>query len=154
MTARVLVYDIECSPISAYIWSLKPDFVPIDNIIEPPRILCVGAQWLGEKKVHLYSEWEHGRQGMLEGVREMFNQADVVAGFNSKSFDTPWILGELAREGFAPPSPFAQVDLYRESRQFRLPSHKLQWVSTEVFHLSGKLATGGFALWKAVLDGD
>lgn len=154
MSARTLVYDIECSPIVAYTWDLRPKFLPIENIVENPRILCIGAMWLGEKKVTLLSEWQHGRQGMLEGIRELFDQADVVAGFNSKSFDTPWVQGELAREGFAPPSPFTQVDLYRESKQFRLPSHRLQYISTEVFKLSGKMSTGGFGLWRAVLDGD
>src|SRR5213076_154023 len=114
----------------------------------------IGAQWLGEKKVSLLSEWEHGRQGMLEGIHRLFSEADVVAGFNSRSFDTPWVLGELASEVFAPPAPFAQVDLYRESRQFRLPSHKLQYISTELFDLSGKLSTGGFNLWKQVLAGE
>lgn len=154
MSARVLVYDIECSPILAYTWSLKPDYLPIDNIVENPRILCIGAQWLGEKRVTLLSEWEHGRKGMLEGIHRLFSEADSVAGFNSRSFDTPWVLAELARDGFLPPAPFNQVDLYRESRQFRLPSHKLQFVSTELFQLSGKLSTGGFGLWKQVLAGD
>lgn len=154
MSARVLVYDIECSPIVAYTWDLKPYRLPIENIIENPRILCIGAMWLGENRVKMLSEWEHGRVGMLEGIRDLFNQADVVAGFNSKSFDTPWVLGELAREGLQPPSPFSQVDLYRESRQFRFPSHRLQYISTEVFKLSGKMSTGGFGLWRSVLAGD
>lgn len=154
MSARTLVYDIECSPIVAYTWDLKPYRLPIDNIIEAPRILCIGVKWHGEKRVRLLSEWEHGRVGMLEGIRALFDEADAVVGFNSKSFDTPWVLGELAREGLQPPSPFVQVDLYRESRQFRFPSHKLQYISTEVFKLSGKMSTGGFGLWRSVLDGD
>lgn len=154
MSARVLVYDIECSPIVAYTWDLKPYRLPIDNIVEHPRLLCVGAQWLGDKRVQLFSEWQHGRQGMLENMHRLLSEADVVAGYNSRGFDTPWVLAELAREGFTPPAPFAQVDLYREARQFRLPSHKLQYVSTQLFRLSGKLSTGGFGLWKSVLDGD
>lgn len=154
MSARVLVYDVEVSPIVAYTWSLKPDFIPIDFIVENPRLLCIGYQWLGERKVGLLSEWEHGRAGMLEGIHRLFSEADVVSGFNSRSFDTPWVLAELARDGFPPPSPSTQVDLYREARQFRLPSHKLQYISTEIFHLSGKLSTGGMSLWRDVLAGD
>lgn len=154
MTARVLVYDIECSPIVAYTWDLKPYRLPIDNIVENPRILCIGAQWLGEKRVQLYSEWQHGREGMLENIHRLFSEADVVAGFNSKSFDTPWVLGELAREGHMPPAPFSQVDLYREARSsWRWPSMRLQYVA-ESLGLGSKMSTGGFGLWRAVLAGD
>jgi hypothetical protein len=136
-----------------YKWSLRDEFTPIDFIIEHPRILCIGAQWLGEKRVSLLSEWEHGRAGMLEGIHALFSEADAVAGYNSRGFDTPWVEGEFAREGMTPTSPFMQVDLYREAKRFRYPSHKLQYVSTAL-GLSGKLSTGGFGLWKAVLAGD
>lgn len=153
MSAKVLIYDIECSPAVTYKWSLRDEFTPIDFVIEDPRILCIGAKWLGEKRVFLLSEWEHGRRGMLEGIHDLFAQADVVSGYNSRGFDTPWVEGELAREGFMPPAPFNQVDLFREAKRFRFLSHKLQYVSTAL-GLEGKMSTGGFGLWKAVLDGD
>lgn len=153
MSARVLVYDIECSPAVTFKWSLRDEYTPIEFVIEDPRILCIGAKWLGEKKVFLLSEWEHGRAGMLEGIHRLFSEADVVAGYNSRGFDTPWVEGEFAREGMLPTAPFNQVDLYREARRFRFLSHKLQYVSTAL-GLSGKLSTGGFSLWKGVLDGD
>ena len=152
-SARVLVYDIECSPAITYKWSLRDEYTPIEFILEDPRILCIGAKWLGEKRVSLLSEWEHGRLGMLQGIHDLFSSADVVAGFNSRGFDTPWVMGELAREHFNPPSPFSEVDLFRESKRFRFISHKLQYVSTAL-GLDGKLSTGGISLWKEVLAGD
>lgn len=154
MSARVLVYDIECSPILAYTWDLKPYRLPIENILEDPRILCIGAKWLGEKRVSLISEWEHGRRGMLDAIHEMFTEADVAVGFNSKSFDTRWVLGELAREGYAPPSPFQQVDLYREAASlWKLPSHRLAYI-TRALNVRTKLDAGGWKTWMGVLEGD
>jgi DNA polymerase elongation subunit (family B) len=154
VTARVLIYDIEVSPIVAYTWDLKPFRLPIENIVEDPRILCIGFKWLGEKKVHLISEWEHGREGMLEQIHAAFDEADAVVGFNSKSFDTRWVLGELAREGYAPPSPFSEVDLYREARSlWKYPSHRLAYL-TKALGVKTKLDAGGFGTWKGVLAGD
>lgn len=154
MSARVLVYDIECSPILAYTWDLKPYRLPIENIVEDPRILCIGAKWLGEKRVFLFSEWEHGRQGMLDAIHAMFSEADVAVGFNSKSFDTRWVLGELAREGYNPPAPFAEVDLYREAASlWKLPSHRLAYI-TKSLNVKTKLDAGGWKTWTSVLAGD
>lgn len=154
MSARVLIYDIEVTPILAYTWDLKPYRLPIDNIVEDPRIVCIGAKWLGEKRVSLISEWEHGRRGMLDRIHEMFTEADAAIGFNSKSFDTRWVLGELAREGYAPPAPFAEVDLYREARAlWKLPSHRLAYI-TKALDVRTKLDAGGWGTWMGVINGD
>lgn len=154
MQPRVLVYDIEVTPILAYTWDLKPYRLPIENIVEDPRIVCIGAKWLGEKRVSLLSEWEHGRQGMLERIHALFDEADCAVGFNSKSFDTRWVQGELAREGFTPPSPMTEVDLYREARGlWKLPSHRLAYI-TKSLDVKTKLDAGGWATWMGVINGD
>lgn len=154
MTARLLYYDVECTPLTVHAWSLRDLNVGLSQIVEDPRLLCVAWKWNDEKQIHFTSEWGDGRMGMLQRLHDAFDEADVALGYNSVGFDTPWVQGELAREGFLPPSPFKQVDLYKQARKhFRYPSHKLQYVSGAL-SIGSKIETGGFGLWTKVMAGD
>ncbi|WP_068119320.1 ribonuclease H-like domain-containing protein, partial [Nocardioides massiliensis] len=150
---RVLVTDIETSPILAYTWGLRNQFISIDQIVEPTRMLCFAAKWVGEKKTVFYSEFHHSREEMVEAAWKLIDEADVVVGYNHKSFDMRHFTREFMEAGMPPPSPVKLVDLYREARQAYFPSHKLQYVSTAV-GLEGKLSHTGFKLWTQCLAGD
>lgn len=150
---KVLTLDCETSPMVCYSWGLKNQFISIGQIIEPTRLLCFGAKWLHEKRVQHYSEWVDGKQGMLDAAHRLISEADVIVGFNHRSFDMKHFTREFMEAGMTPPSPVQLVDLYLESRQAFFPSHKLQWVSTRL-GLEGKLSHTGFKLWADVLAGD
>lgn len=154
MSARVLLTDIETTPITVHTWSLRDLNVGLNQIIEHPRILGVGWKWYGQSATRYASEMQLGRAGMLAEVHEQLDKADVVVHYNGDRFDIPWVQGEFAREGLTPPSPFKSVDLYKVAKKnFRFPSHKLQYVSTAL-GLEGKYETGGHDLWRRVMDGD
>lgn len=154
MSAKLLYLDIECSPLVVHSWSLRDLHIGLNQIVEDPRMIGVGLMWEGERKSTFYSEFHHGRREMLEVVHAALDEADLVAGYNSQGFDVPWINGELAREGFLPPSPHKNIDLYRIAKKhFRFPSHKLQYVSTAL-GLPGKHETGGHSLWVKCMEGD
>lgn len=154
MSARTLFWDIECTPIVAHIWGLRDLNVGLNQIIEKPRIFGFAAAWEGQSP-KWYAEWdEGGRLGMLQKAHELMDEAEVVVSYNGAGFDTKWLNAELVAEAIAPPSPFKHVDLYKVAKaNFRLPSFKLQAVSTHV-GLSGKLDTGGHRLWIDCINGD
>ena len=119
--AKVLVLDIETAPGRAFIWQLRTDYVPISQVIEHPRMLCFAAKWLHEKKVRFHSERE-GREEMIEAAWSLLDEADIVVGYNSRSFDIPHLQREMVELGYAPPSPWVDVDLLIEipkNRNFR-----------------------------------
>lgn len=155
MTAKVLLYDVECAPVVAHIWSLRDLSVGINQIVTDPALLGIGHKWYGSETPPRYlSVNKLGREAMLEQLWRLFDDADVVAGYNNNGFDNKWVQGEFAREGFTPPSPFKSIDLYRIARaNFRFPSYKLQYVSTAL-GLEGKLSTGGHDLWVRTMAGD
>ena len=153
MSAKVLTLDIETSPLVCYTWGLKNQFISIGQIIEPTRLLCFGAKWLHEKRVQHFSEWADGKQGMLDAAHSLITEADVIVGYNHRSFDMKHFTREFMEAHMPPPSPVSTVDLYVESRQAFFPSHKLQFVSTAL-GLDGKLGHTGFQLWVDVLAGD
>lgn len=151
---RTLYLDIETSPLKKFSWGLRNDYGTIQEIIEDPEILCIGAKFRNDKTYHEFSEWNDGRVGMLEGVAALLDEADVLAGWNSKAFDHKWINGELLKEGIPLPSPVKHLDLMRVTQKHvRLPSYKLEYVAQQLVG-AGKMDTGGFGLWKAVDRGD
>lgn len=126
----------------------------LDQIIADPRIMGVGAKWLGGKPSHFWSEYHHGRTEMLQKIHDLLDEADAVVTYNGQSFDLPWIQGELDREGIGTPSPFKHIDLYRIGKKSkRFPSHKLQYVSRALL-ADSKVSTGGIKLWIDCLWGD
>lgn len=151
---KTLNLDIECAPALAYIWDLKTRYVTPDKIVTPKRMLCFAGKWLGDDDVHFFSEWDDGTEAMLHQIWNLLDQADAVLHYNGRRFDIPYINTEFAQADLPPPSPYAQIDLYRAvTRQFSFMSNSLDSVS-RALGTARKLGHEGFGLWVKVLDGD
>jgi hypothetical protein len=151
---RVLLIDIETSPLLVYTWGLWQQNIGINQIVEPTRMLCFAAKWLGEPDTMFFSENEHGRLDMVNAAWNLLDQADAVIHYYGSQFDVKHLNREFLDAGLTPPSPFKQVDLkLAVSKRFKFPSNKLQFVS-QALGLSGKEATGGFDLWRGCMNGD
>lgn len=151
---RLLTVDIETRPIEAYAWGLWQQNIGLSQIKDPGAMLCFAAKWHGESRVHFFSEWEHGREEMARALHRLFDEADGIIGWNSDKFDIRWIAAQFLEFGMAKPSPFAKIDLMRSvKRQCYLPSYRLDYVS-QWLGIGRKVQTGGFELWRDVLNGD
>lgn len=127
---RILLFDIETSLAKVYTYGLWDQNISIANIIEHPRMIAFTAKWLGEKKIHAYSEYHQSRQEMLEALHALLDEADLVVGWNSKGFDVRWVNSEFMVENMLPPSPYKQLDLMQEAkRNARFLSNKLDYIS-------------------------
>lgn len=132
---KVLFFDIETSLASGYFYGLYDQNISIANIIEHPRMIAFTAKWLGKKKVHAHSEYHDGRKGMLDAMWDLLDEADVVAGWNSRSFDIKWVNSEFMVEKMTPPSPYKQIDLMQETKKnARFISNKLSYVSQRLLN--------------------
>jgi DNA polymerase elongation subunit (family B) len=153
MNARILDIDIETAPAKVHAWGLFNQNIGLSQVLEDPRIMGFGAKWRHERRVQWYSEYHHDRPTMLSKAHDLLDEADVVVHYNGNTFDTPWIQGELAREGYDAPSPFKQIDLYRVAkRNMRFLSHKLQYVSGALLGDS-KVQHSGHSMWVKCLEG-
>lgn len=151
---RVLIVDIETAPALMWGWGMYNQNFGVNQIKEFPYILCVGAQWLGEKKVMMFSKWEHGEVGMLEAIHRLLTEADLVVGKNSTKFDLPWIRTELLKHKIGPFPLVTHVDLEKTARgKFRFHSNKLEYI-LEYLGLGGKMEHEGFGMWRKVMEGD
>lgn len=150
--ARVLYVDIETSPNIADVWGLWDQNVGLAQLRESSRVIGFGAKWRGQKTVHWYSEYEHGREEMLKAAHDLYDQADVVVTYNGDKFDHLHLNAEWVTTGLAPPSPCQSLDLYKVvKKQFRFPSNKLQYVAERLLDDS-KIQNGGHSLWRRCLD--
>lgn len=150
---RILTLDIETSPAVAYVWGLRDQQVSTTQIVEPSRVLCWAGKWLDSSKVLFYSEHHHSREEMIEQAWRALDEADLVVGYNHVAFDIKHLQREFILGGYAPPSPWQDVDLLRVMRsRFKFMSNKLGYVLDQL-GLESKLDAGGMETWRKVLAG-
>jgi hypothetical protein len=155
---NILLLDIETAPISAYVWSLWKQNVYIDQIISNWFMLTWSAKWLYSTEV--MSDAITPEEVQLESdarivysLLQLLDKADVVIAHNGMAFDIPKINARAIVNGFAPPSPYQQIDTLMIARkQFGFSSNKLDALAT-VFGMPGKIKTD-FKLWSDCMKGD
>lgn len=149
---KVLIIDIETSPLVGYTWGVWNQNVI--EVLEHKRMLCFAAKWVGERKVHFYSEHADGTEAMVRAAHELLDEADVVVHYNGQKFDVPHLKREMALIGLRRPSPFVQIDLLLNVRkEFNFDQNRLKDI-TAAFGLEGKAQHEGFGLWVKCLAGN
>lgn len=150
---RILFLDIETAPAVVYSWSLFDVTVGIDQIISPGGTICFGAMWKGERKVHFWSDWQHGHEEMVKAAHRLFSEADAVVTYNGDKFDLPKLQGEFITANLPPPPPATSIDVYKAVKKLGLLSNKLAFVGP-LLTGDDKIKHEGFRLWSKVMDGD
>ena len=151
---NVCTIDIERRPAISSHWGLWKQNISTHNIIDPGGMICFSYKWYDNPEPVNVSEWEQGTELMLETLWAVLDDADILVHYNGERFDVPHMNTELALAGYTPPSPFKQIDLLKTARkQFNFLSNKLDYVADQL-GVGRKTETGGFDLWKRVMDGD
>lgn len=129
---KVVTIDIETAPMLAETYTLWPKHIPWKNVKRPTRIVSITAKPLGG--VPVYScEWDHGREALIETSWRILDEADVVVGWNSNTFDTAIVNREAAILGFTEPSPYHKVDVMRKVKsKMKFDSHSLGFVVSQL----------------------
>ena len=151
---KLLFLDLETTPMTAHTWGLWQQNVGLNQILESTEVMCFGARWYGQKKVIFKSTHHDGKQEMLDELHALMDEADIVCGWNSASFDHKHIRREFLEAGMLPPSPTKDLDLMRVVKsQFRFPSNKLDYVAQKL-GVGAKVQHSGFELWIKCMAGD
>ncbi len=156
---RILVLDIETSPLVSYHWRTRDENIGMEQIKEDTTILCFAAQWLGEKRVHWFGTGGRGAakvrddRAVMRRLWWFLDKADVVIGHNIKQFDLKRIRSRMLELGMKPYSPVRPVDTLSESfRNFGHTFNKLAWVTRkQKLKKSEHPEFPGISLWVAVL---
>jgi len=158
--AKVLILDIETTPIVSFTWGLFDQNVALNQIIEDWSILSWAAKWMDSDKV-FYSDTRKEKntrndKKLLKEIWNLIDEADIVVGQNSTSFDIKKLNALFILNGMKPPSSFRQIDTMRVAKsKFKFTSNKLEYMSKNLCEEHVKLTErkfNGFDLWKACLN--
>jgi DNA polymerase III epsilon subunit-like protein len=116
-------------------WGLFDQNHSINQIVEPSGMISYAAAWHGEERNPLFrSVYHDGKERMLRGIWSLLDDADIVIGWNSKSFDVKHIHTEFSLIGIGEPSPYRHIDLLQVCRKkFKHDSNKLDWIAQRYF---------------------
>lgn len=127
---KILIIDIETSPIRAKLWRLGKQVVTLDQLDEDWYVMAWAAKWLGDSRI-FYSdqsevpEMKNDKKSMEE-VRALLLEADVVITQNGISFDLPKLMTRFFFWKLGPIKKLRQWDNLKVVRRiFGFTSNKL-----------------------------
>ena len=162
MGPKILVFDVETSPLITYTWGLFDQNIGLEQIKNDWHLLSWAAKWLNEKEI-LYQDQRHARRisddkKLLKGLWELLDEADIVVTQNGNSFDIKKLNARFIINGMKPPASYQCIDTFRiAKRKFGFTSNKLQYLTDVLCKKYKKLKHTkypGFELWEQVLAGN
>lgn len=160
---KILILDVELSPIVAYVWQTFDVTVGLDQILEDWSVLAFCAKWLDGKNVIYRDTGGRGKnkvrddRALLAELGELLDQADIVVGHNVKAFDLRKIRSRMLELGMPVPSPTAVCDTLQMARRAgAFTSNKLKFLCDKLTNAKKDSHSKfpGMALWRAVLEDD
>lgn len=160
---KVILYDLETLPMVTATFSLYPDNIGHNNILSDWSIINVCWKELGKPTIYSSSILDDKEMFKMDvnndlvvvcKLREVFQDADIIIGHNSKKFDTKRLNTRLIYWGLDPlPSGLQQVDTLQEIRKVAaFSSNRLDYLGQMLLG-EGKAETSK-GLWLRVLKGD
>lgn len=155
---RILIFDIETSPLKAYIWNTWKTNVYQEQIISDWFCLAWSAKWLYSNEImgEVVTPEEVAKEDdsrIMTYLWELINEADIVVSHNGNNFDIPRINSRFILNGLTPTKPYFSIDTCQiAKKQFGFTSNKLDALAG-YFNIPHKLDTD-FNLWKRCLEGD
>jgi DNA polymerase elongation subunit (family B) len=149
---KLLFLDIENSPKLIYAWDLyETNALKVEKQSE---IMSFAWKWQGDKNVKVISLRQYKPKELLKKIHGILDEADIVCGHNSKSFDVKMLNAFFIHYGLPPTRPFKQIDTLQIARRhFKFASNKLNDLG-EYLGVGKKVPTGGIDLWFKCMAGD
>lgn len=158
---KILVYDIETSPILAQMWSMWQQGFGLNQIESDWFIMSFAAKWLGSDEIFYYDQSQaedmEDDYELLSALWDLLNEADIVVGQNVKAFDTKKVNARFILNGFPKPSTYRQIDTLSIAKEnFAFTSRKLEYMSDQLCSVK-KIKHDefpGHVLWSECLKGN
>lgn len=152
-TPKVLILDIETRSLTVKTFGLRDQNIGLEQVVDDGGILCWSAKWLGSDEV--FFEETKGVKSrekiILKKLKTLINEADIIMGQNSQSFDIPIVMGLfLYYDLIDDVREFKQIDTLRMSRsKYKFLSHKLQYMSNKLCEIKKQTHAKfpGMSLW-------
>jgi DNA polymerase elongation subunit (family B) len=155
---KVLLLDIETSPIQGRFWECGKQYVNSTQIVKDWFIFGYSAKWLFSEEI--MSDFVTPKEArkrddkrIMKSAYKLISQADIIIGHCIKRFDMPKLRTRFFLNGFKPPMPYILLDTLQISRkEFAFSSNKLQYLSKLILNKE-KLRTS-YELWLQCEEGN
>lgn len=157
---KILVYDIETSPLECYCWGSGKQYIQHENIKKGRSLLSYSAKWLCDDEVisnRVSVEQAHERKDkeLVESLHSLLDEAEVVLGHNVKKFDNSVANSRFLVNNLNPPSPYQSIDTYRQIRKvFDFTSNSLDYLSKKLCEDKEDKQDHSMDLWIRCVEGD
>lgn len=156
---KVLYFDIETAPIEARVWGRWEQNISMSQITRDWFVMSFAAEMDGvmHQLDQRYSQPIEDDSMLIMAIHHLLNEADIVYGWNSNSFDIKKLNARFFKHKLPPVKPFRSIDGLKIARQkFALTSNKLDDVA-KLLGLPSKLHSEKFPgqeLWNQCLAGN
>lgn len=161
---KVLIFDIETSPMLAYVWGRRDQNIGLNQIRDEWYVIAWAAKWLGDPPSKMMYMDGRGKKNLakdrdlLVELWKLLDKADIVITQNGKNFDTPKLNARFILHGMNPPSPYKHLDTYQIVRRVsKFTSNKLEYLTDKLCIRYKKLIHSkfpGMSLWTECLAGN
>lgn len=149
---KTLFLDIETAPNIVASWSLFPDSISHDAVLQEWYIICACWKWAGEKKVYAAKTYDNNDISVVSQIADAIEQADEVVAHNGKKFDCKKLQARALLNGRRPIAFPTIVDTLTQARKhFALTSNRLDAICKSL-GIPAKTGTT-FNLWMDALKG-
>jgi len=151
---KILVFDIETSPIEALVWNVWDENIQPDRLLKDWNVICWSAKWLDGSR--MFSDRLTSKEAIagddkriVKSLRDMLDEADIVVAHNGDKFDIRKIQTRFLFHNMPFPSAYESFDTLKVCRrEFGITYNKLDYVCS-FLGLKGKMSTGGQELWNS-----
>lgn len=156
---KILILDIETSPMMSYIWGIWNQNINLDAIINEWFVITWAAKWLGDDKIITgkltpKEVLKEDDKRIIKDLWNLLEEATIIVTHNGDKFDFKKINTRFLLHELTPPSPYHSIDTLKIVRKhFSFTSNKLDYVN-KILGLSRKIEHEGLELWIKCLRGD
>lgn len=161
---KVLVLDIETSPMITYNFGLFDQNIGLDQIIEDSYLLAFSAKWLDEPVSKMVYVDQRNRKDVSDDKElckkawKLMDEADIIITQNGISFDNKVLNARFVFHELKAPSSYKNIDTLRIARKhFKFSSNKLEYMTNKLNKKYKKLTHKkfpGISLWKECIKGN
>jgi hypothetical protein len=161
---KILLFDIETSPLLSYTWGIWDQNVALNQIKDDWYVLAWAAKWLDDAPSKImYQDQRDAKKidddkKLMQGIWLLLDEADIVITQNGKSFDVKKLNARFVMHGMAPPSSYRHIDTkVLAKKHFAFTSNKLEYMTDKLCTKYKKLSHKkfpGFSLWTECLKGN
>jgi len=149
---KVLILDIETKPMTAKVWGLFDQNIALNQIVDEGGIFSWSAKWIDSDEV-IYKDVKGKKskeKELLKPIWKLMDEADIIIGQNSDSFDIKKLNAKFLEHKLGSPSFYKTIDTLKLAKKhFKFVSNKLEYMSKKFCKIK-KLAHSkfpGFSLW-------